>query len=191
MHGGTVEARSGGLGTGSEFVVRLPAAAAPAAAPDLGDTIPLVRGRRILVVDDNQDAAATLALMLDLMGNETRTAHDGLEALAAGAAFRPDAVLLDIGMPRLDGHTTARRVRAEPWGRDVLLIALTGWGQPEDRRRSDEAGFDFHLVKPVDAVTLVRLLARRRPSPAGGEAPDPKSVSGKGGEQDSLEGAPA
>jgi PAS domain S-box-containing protein len=159
MHGGTVEARSDGPGTGSEFIVRLEAAPAPDTVPGAEGAVPLIQGRRILVVDDNKDAATSLALMLDLMGNETQTAHDGLEALAAGATFRPDVILLDIGMPRLDGYATARRVRGEPWGRDVVLVALTGWGQPEDRRRSDEAGFDHHLVKPVEAAALARLLA--------------------------------
>jgi CheY-like chemotaxis protein len=159
MHGGTVEARSDGPGTGSEFIVRLAAASAPDTVSGAEGAVPLIQGRRILVVDDNKDAATSLALMFDLMGNETQTAHDGLEALAAGATFRPDVILLDIGMPRLDGYATARRVRGEPWGRDVVLVALTGWGQPEDRRRSDEAGFDHHVVKPVEAAALARLLA--------------------------------
>ena len=118
------------------------------------------------MVDDNRDAAVSLATLLGVMGNETRTAHDGLEALAVGAAFRPDVVLLDIGMPRLNGYDTARRIRQGPWGRSAVLVALTGWGQDEDRRRSLEAGFDHHLVKPVDLSALQELLAQAQPQKA-------------------------
>ncbi|MBN9517304.1 response regulator [bacterium] len=115
--------------------------------------------RRVLVADDNVDAAESLAMLLTLMGNEVRTAADGLEAVRVAEEFRPDVAVLDIGMPRLDGNGAARRIRAEPWGRDVTLIALTGWGQDADRRRTAEAGFDLHLTKPVDPATLDRLLA--------------------------------
>src|SRR5262249_6953986 len=115
------------------------------------------------VVDDNRDAAATLAMMLSLLGHDTRAAHDGLEALDVVAAFRPDVVLLDIGMPKLNGYDAARRIREQPWGSNIFLVALTGWGKEDDRRRSHEAGFNMHLVKPVDPAALERLLASRVP----------------------------
>jgi DNA-binding response OmpR family regulator len=115
--------------------------------------------RRVLVVDDERLSAASLGMMLRLEGHEVRTAHDGLEAVGAADAFRPDVVLLDIGLPKLSGYEVAQRIRQQPWGSGVLLIALTGRGQEADRRRSTEAGFDHHLVKPVDPATLVRLLA--------------------------------
>lgn len=161
MHGGTVEARSEGRGLGSELAVRLPVAAPPAGEPRTEGTEAAGPGNRhrVLVVDDNRDAALTLAMMLELMGNETRTAHDGLEALDVAAAFRPDLILLDIGMPKLNGYDTARLIRQKPWGRPMMLVALTGWGQEEDRRSSMEAGFDSHLVKPIEPATLEALLA--------------------------------
>ena len=115
--------------------------------------------RRILVVDDNADAAESLAMLLSLSGHDTRMAYDGLEAIDTAAAFRPDVVFLDIGMPALDGHETARRMRAQPWGKHLVLIALTGWGQTEDRRRSKDAGFNHHLVKPADPEMVSRLIA--------------------------------
>jgi PAS domain S-box-containing protein len=160
LHGGSVEAHSAGPDRGSEFVVRLPLAADLAGvALDCVGAAPAGSVHRILVVDDNLDAATTLAEMLELMGHETRTAHDGLEALAAAAAFRPDLILLDLGMPKLDGYETSRRIRQEPWGARTVLVALTGWGQEEDRRRSRDAGFDEHLVKPVELAALEKLLA--------------------------------
>jgi PAS domain S-box-containing protein len=163
MHGGSVGVESDGPGTGSEFTVRLPVVLA-VAQPTGGDEEPARPSsrRRVLVVDDNVDAAMSLAMMLDLMGSEARTAHDGLEALDAAAAFRPDLILLDIGMPRLNGHETARRIRAQPWGTDVVLVALTGWGQEEDRRKSQEAGFDAHMTKPIEPAALEKLLAALR-----------------------------
>jgi CheY-like chemotaxis protein len=115
--------------------------------------------RRILVVDDNQDAALSLAMMLNIMGNETQIAHDGVEALDVAAAFQPDVVLLDIGLPRLNGYDVCRRLRAQPYGKNMLVVAVTGWGQEEDRRQSHEAGFDKHLVKPVDPEQLIAFLA--------------------------------
>ena len=167
MHGGTVEARSAGLGTGSEFIVRL-----PLGKPELGsgkveagNHPPADLGartspkRRILVVDDNKDSANSLSLLLSLMGNETRTAHDGLEALGIATEFKPELILLDIGMPKLNGYDTCRRLRDEIWGKSAVIVALTGWGQEEDRRRSAEAGFDHHMVKPVDPEALSKLLA--------------------------------
>jgi CheY-like chemotaxis protein len=111
------------------------------------------------VVDDSPDAAGSLAMMLQVMGNEVRTAHDGAEAVEAAAAFGPDLILLDIGMPRLNGYDACRRIRELPGGREVVIVALTGWGQDEDKRRSQEAGFDGHLVKPAEPAALERLLA--------------------------------
>ncbi|HYV20398.1 MAG TPA: ATP-binding protein [Verrucomicrobiae bacterium] len=162
-HGGSVEARSDGR-RGSEFVVRLPALPEmPAARGQGGASVEAVKPRRVLIVDDNHDAAVSLAAMLNFMGNVTQTAHDGVEALDLAETFRPDLVVLDIGMPRLSGYDTARRLRERPWGREVVLVALTGWGQEEDRRRSRDAGFDSHLVKPIEPVAMEQLLARLRP----------------------------
>lgn len=159
MHGGSVAVHSEGRGRGSEFVVRLPTAREPiAAAPPPVVAAPSPRRRRIVIVDDNVDAAVSLAMLLELNGNEIHTAHDGIEALATIARHRPDVALLDIGLPELDGHEVCRRIRAEPWGREVALVALTGWGQEDDRRKSQDAGFDGHLVKPVDHAELTRLL---------------------------------
>jgi CheY-like chemotaxis protein len=159
MHGGSVVARSAGAGQGSEFVVCLPLVAAKTTKPPTAALpIPSAR-RRVLVVDDNRDAANSLAMMLDVMGNETRTANDGFAALELGAVYLPDFILLDIGMPMLNGYDTARRIRQEPWGRSVTLVALTGWGQDDDRRRSHEAGFDHHVVKPAEPAALEKLLA--------------------------------
>lgn len=159
MHGGSVEARSDGVNLGSEFIVRLPAVS-PTAAEEAAQTerVDSHQRRRILVVDDNRDSANSMATMLELMGNETKTAHDGLEALGVAAAFRPDVMLLDIGMPKLNGYDVARKIREEEWGQGMVLVALTGWGQEEDRRRSEEAGLDFHLVKPVELAALQKVL---------------------------------
>jgi PAS domain S-box-containing protein len=160
LHGGTVTAHSRGPGKGSEFVVRLPIliekpkhdVPRPAAAPP---NTP----HRILVVDDNRDSATSLALLLKFTGNETHTAHDGLEAVEAAERFRPDVVLLDIGLPKLNGYDACRRIREQLWGKHMLLVALTGWGQQEDHRRSKEVGFDRHMVKPVDLDALQAMLA--------------------------------
>ena len=162
MHGGALEARSGGTGRGSEFIVRLPTAdpepirEVPRSAGEASKSAPR---RRILVADDNRDGAESLAIMLRLAGHEVHTTHDGQAAVEAAAWFRPDVALLDIGMPILNGLEVARRIRAEPWGQKMLLVATTGWGQDEDKRRSKEAGFDEHLVKPVDLGALRTLLA--------------------------------
>jgi CheY-like chemotaxis protein/two-component sensor histidine kinase len=164
MHGGTVSAHSDGPGSGSEFVVRLPVVQARFASPT-GDG----RGgqadgqaspsRRVLVVDDNADTAESLALLLRVKGHEVRTAHDGATALQDAGAFQPEVVLLDLGLPRMDGYEVARRLRAQVGLRKALLVALTGYGQEEDRRRAEEAGFDAHLTKPADPTALQRLLA--------------------------------
>jgi len=161
MHGGTVVASSAGLGRGSEFVVRLPVMAEQneVAVTERSGAPMSATTHRILVVDDNRDSAESLALLLRLSGHEVRTAHDGLEAVAAVAAFRPELVLLDIGLPKLNGYEAALRIRKLPDGEDVKLVALSGWGQEADRRRSEEVGFDVHLVKPVDPETLTRLVA--------------------------------
>lgn len=115
--------------------------------------------RRILVVDDNRDTAASLAILLRVMGNVTHIVHDGRQALAAFDDFRPDIVMLDIGLPKLDGYETCRRIRNREHGREVIMVAVTGWAREEDRLKSEEAGFDRHLVKPVDQETLAELLA--------------------------------
>jgi CheY-like chemotaxis protein/two-component sensor histidine kinase len=168
LHGGTVEARSDGPGTGSEFTVRLPVAPAPLppepAQPAEGYRAPGGRKWRILAVDDNRDAADSLALMLRTMGHETCTAYDGPEAVQAAATFRPEVILLDIGLPKMNGYEAARQVRQQPWGEGMALIALTGWGQEEDKRRGLEAGFDHHLTKPVQAAALEKLLALINPA---------------------------
>ena len=116
-------------------------------------------GRRILIVDDSEDGAESLAMLLQFGGHETHKAHDGLEAIEAAERLRPDAVLLDIGLPGLNGYEVCSRIRKEPWGKEMVLVALTGWGQEEDRHRSREAGFDAHMVKPVDHDLLLKLLA--------------------------------
>jgi PAS domain S-box-containing protein len=161
LHGGSVTAWSAGRGRGSVFTVRLPVLARglTIAASGTAAVENATESRRILVVDDNRDATETLAALLELSGHQTATAFDGRAALEIADAFRPDVLLLDIGMPELNGYEVARGVRSLPWGREALLIALTGWGQDEDRRRSQEAGFDAHLVKPVDHGQLMRLLA--------------------------------
>ena len=163
MHGGTVEAMSDGEGMGSEFVVRLPVVTSVIAGPqrESGESIGVVPSapRRILVVDDNVDSADSLAQMLEMLGNEVRTAYDGEAGIAAAAQFRPDLVLMDIGMPKLNGYEAARRIRQLPSGAAMLLVALTGWGQEDDRRKSADAGFNDHLVKPVDVDTLIKLIS--------------------------------
>jgi CheY-like chemotaxis protein len=168
MHGGTVEVSSGGLGHGSEFVVRLPALAETAKPPPelaVGEPISPT-GRRILVVDDNQDAANSLAMLLKITGNETYTAYDGLEAVDVAATFKPDLVLLDIGLPRLNGYEVCRKIREQSWGKDMVLVALTGWGQEEDRQKSKDAGFNGHVVKPIELTALTRLLTESLPATA-------------------------
>lgn len=159
MHRGTVEVKSEGSNKGSEFVVRLPAVTAAQPMPAAAQPSRPVACHRVLVVDDNQDAARSLATMLKFIGNEVATAHDGLEAIEIVPDFAPDLILLDIEMPRLNGYETAKRLREQPWGQRVTLVALTGWTQDEDRRQSRDAGFDFHLVKPIELAALEKLLA--------------------------------
>ena len=161
MHGGTVEARSAGIGRGSEFVVRLPnLREAPKALPVPAVSEPTSKTpRRILVVDDNPDSAQTLATLLQMDGHEAHTAYDGFEAVHAAKTLRPDVVLLDLGLPRLNGFEVARHIREQPWGNGTVLVALTGWGQEEDRNRSRAAGFNGHLVKPVNHAVLTRLMS--------------------------------
>ena len=127
----------------------------------LADEEPRAAGlkRRILVADDNQDAATSMAMLLRLMNNEVRTAHDGIEAVEVAEAFRPQVILIDVGMPRLNGYEATRRIREQPWGKPIAIIALTGWGQESDKERSHEAGCDGHLVKPINFSDLENLLA--------------------------------
>jgi two-component system CheB/CheR fusion protein len=162
LHGGRIDARSGGLQQGSEFTVRLPLPQDFAAnRGHVSDPrAAMVRlTRRVLVVDDNRDSADTLATLLEVLGCEVKVAYDGEEALRVGEGFKPDAVLLDLGMPRVNGFEACERMRAQPWGRAICIVALTGWGQEDDRKRTKEAGFDAHLVKPADPGKLTELLA--------------------------------
>jgi signal transduction histidine kinase len=166
MHGGDVQASSDGPGKGSEFVVRLPrkkndgvAATAHAAEVPASEPTMSMAARRILLADDNRDALETLARLLQLGGHEIHKAVDGVQALEAATRVRPDLVLLDIGMPGMDGYEVARRIRSQPWGRAATLVALSGWGQESDRKRSREAGFDSHCIKPLDPQRLSMLLA--------------------------------
>lgn len=161
MHGGSVVAQSAGPGKGSEFIVRLPAAPTPApiSPPSIpaGGKCPALAKRKILVVDDNKDAADTMGMILKMLGNEVRTVYDGRAALEAVETFKPSLLLLDIGLPVMNGYEVARNIRAKH-GHEIVIAALTGWGQDEDRRRSKEAGFDHHLVKPASANMLQNLL---------------------------------
>ena len=164
MHGGRVTAYSRGEGHGSTFAVYLPIQSGERMAlPETTNTGQLSRGlnRRVLVVDDNRDGAATLSMMLELTGNTVARAHDGLEAVSVAETFRPEIILMDVGMPRLNGLDATKRIRAQAWGAGMTIIALTGWGQEHDRERSREAGCNGHLVKPVDMSDLERLLAKK------------------------------
>jgi PAS domain S-box-containing protein len=165
MHGGSVEAMSGGRDRGSEFVVRLPLSEKPAreSAAEPGKAIPPPPGIRVLVVDDNHDAAEVLALLLESMGLNAKTVNSGPAALAAIPDYRPNALLMDIGMPGMSGYDVARRIREQPEFNGIKLVALTGWGQEEDRRLSRDAGFDYHLTKPVDSRILKDLISSLSP----------------------------
>jgi signal transduction histidine kinase len=181
MHGGTLSAHSSGVDAGSEFRVILP----------LGklQTLPLLQSsaapirsavfkRRILVADDNADALASLALLLEDDGHTVYQACNGLEAVERAAQHHPEVALLDIGMPGIDGHDVSRRIREQPWGKQMVLIAITGWGQEEDRRRSIEAGFDSHLTKPVDLAILFDLLCQLSPTVVGAEGDAAAAIAG-------------
>jgi CheY-like chemotaxis protein len=161
LHGGEATARSDGIGRGSEFTVRLPLADQPArrdtASQPAGGRA--VRGLRIVVAADSVDSALTLAALLSAAGHDVEAVHDGFAALQRAAEFRPHVLVLDIGMPGLNGYDTCRRIRAEPWGRNAVIVAVTGWGTDDDRRRSREAGFDAHLVKPVDYTELQKYFS--------------------------------
>jgi CheY-like chemotaxis protein len=162
LHGGRVEARSDGPGRGSEFTVRLPVLIETLVqeTPQGDEDEPLsVAKRRILVVDDLKDSADSLAMLLRLKGHEVHTAYDGEEAVIAAEKVRPEVVLLDIGMPKLNGYDACHRIREKPWAKGIILIALTGWGQDDDRRRTKEAGFNGHMVKPVNTLDLLKVLA--------------------------------
>jgi CheY-like chemotaxis protein len=165
MHSGSIEARSDGPGMGCEFIVRIPLATAAqlskskvvhseasAAASSLG----------ILVVDDNADATLAMCMLLRSLGHDVRSAADGLEALAVAETFRPDVILLDIGLPGLNGYGVARHIRQQAWGKEMSIVAVTGWGQLDDRRKSMDAGFNLHMVKPVDMSELMNVLASVR-----------------------------
>lgn len=170
LHGGTVSATSAGPNLGSEFTVRLPLAVGPisterhaeAPAPEASS-----RALRVLVADDNHDALESLALLLEVCGHEVRKASDGAETLQAVTAWRPDVALLDIGMPVLDGYEVARRIRGEPWGARLFLVAVSGWGQSEDRQRATEAGFDLHFRKPIGLPVLDDILEKAQRQTAG------------------------
>jgi signal transduction histidine kinase/CheY-like chemotaxis protein len=162
MHGGTVEARSEGHGKGSEFIVRQPIVTAPVEDKPAGggeEPLPTISRRRILVVDDNRDAASSLAMLLKILGHETQMAHEGQEALDLAATYQPEIVLLDIGMPQMSGYDVCRRLREQPTGSEMVIVAVTGWGQDSDRQRSVEAQFDGHMVKPVEPRALIEMLA--------------------------------
>jgi CheY-like chemotaxis protein/two-component sensor histidine kinase len=179
MHGGTVHAFSEGLGQGSRFVVRLPvlAAESPERTADsdsgtrtleAGEARGATTGRRVLVVEDDRESARSLSELLEMTGHEPHTVHDGAAAIARAEALRPDIVLLDIGLPKMNGYEVCQAIRRRPWGARTIVVALTGWGQDEDRRRTRDAGFDGHLVKPVEFDDLARFLrtAASEPGPS-------------------------
>ncbi len=167
MHGGTIEARSDGPGMGSEFVIRLPVARVAATSMVVDTfvaTTQTTNGKsRVLVVDDNADAADAAAMLLEHEGYEVRVVYDGANALRAAAEFRPDITLLDLGMPMMDGYEVCRRLRGQPWATRARIVAVTGWGQGDDRRRTAEGGFDQHLVKPVDPREMLRVVREAMP----------------------------
>jgi CheY-like chemotaxis protein len=164
LHHGTAEVRSNGVGLGSEFLIHLPWAGPSAntgVSAEAANENPVsrVNARRILVVDDNRDSADSLAMLLSVH-DEVSTAYDGREAIRMARDLRPHVVLLDIAMPQMNGYEVARELRAQPWGADVILIALTGFGQATDKRKAEHGGFDAHLTKPVDLDALVGLLEK-------------------------------
>jgi signal transduction histidine kinase len=161
LHGGGVEAHSGGPGTGSEFVVHLPVLPPEPGEVRGGDTTPgaAVQTSRILVVDDNHDGCDSMAALLQIDGHTVQTAYDGIAAIAAANEFNPQVVLMDLGMPKMNGYDACRQIRDQPWGKNLLIVAMTGWGQEEDKLRARQAGFNAHLVKPIDPAELQKLLA--------------------------------
>jgi CheY-like chemotaxis protein len=199
LHGGSVVADSDGEGRGSEFVVRLPARVHARKEHQRDRLVPrdgqgrvatahartaTTRPRRVLVVDDNIDAAETLETLLSLGGVETRVAHDGIEALYTAAEFRPDAMVVDIGLPKLDGHAVAKRLRGAPWAAGMRLVALSGWAQESDRQKSREAGFDAHLAKPVTFGVLMDALGSTPAAPAdSARAPESRDGDPEDGEK--------
>jgi len=165
MHGGRVEAKSEGLNRGSEFIVHLPVSKALLDAPKIGGppsgaALRTETGRRILVVDDNRDSAESLAVLLQLSGHDVRAVYDGAQAMKSGPTFRPEIVILDLGMPKMSGYEAARAIRGQEWGQGIYLIALTGWGQESDRRRTQAAGFNDHLTKPLNYDALKKILVQ-------------------------------
>ena len=166
LHGGTIEARSAGVGKGSEFIVRIPRRTVSSTAVESAPSAPAVRkrSRSVLIADDNRDAADSLAMLLEIEGHSVKVVHDGEQALAAIEESRPEVALLDIGMPEMDGYEVARRVRGDSRSRQTLLIAITGWGQEQDKARAISAGFDLHFTKPVEPQRLIELLGAELPS---------------------------
>ncbi len=164
MHGGRVEARSAGVGQGSEFIVSLPGSLMRDTRKGLeersSDSI-TAASLRVLIADDNQDGAEALGLLMEIYGHEVHLAHSGAEALEVASQFRPDVGILDIGMPDLDGYEVAKRIRHEAWGTPITLIALTGWGQDNDKRLAHAAGFDHHVTKPASPEHLCALFGVR------------------------------
>jgi PAS domain S-box-containing protein len=162
LHGGTIEGRSEGPGKGSEFVVNLPLSVTKVAPTGAGEDTTSVGGagarRRLLIVDDLKDSAESLAVLMRIKGHDVHTAYDGATAVTLAATLKPDVILLDIGLPVMNGYEACRRIREQPSGHEIFTIALTGWGQPSDRRQTEEAGFDLHLLKPVDGAALADLL---------------------------------
>ena len=174
LHGGRVEAKSDGLGKGSEFTVHLPLVGpspSESVSPRAGAEGTAVAAKcRVLIADDARDSADSLAVILAMKGHETHAAYDGEEAMTAAARLRPDVVILDIRMPKRNGFEACRWIREQPWGKAMVLIALSGWGTEDDRRRTEEAGFDHHLVKPVAPDVLFALIASR-PTPTAERSP--------------------
>ena len=165
LHGGTIEVRSEGPGLGSEFTVRIPRRSVPipAAGSAAAPAVSTARARRVLIADDNRDAAESLAMLLEMDGHAVTVVHDGRQALASIEASRPEVALLDIGMPEMDGYEVARQVRGDTRNQRMMLIAVTGWGQQSDKDRALAAGFDLHFTKPIEPQRLLDLLRGELP----------------------------